>query len=325
MARAEKRKPHVVLAHPLFPEVVKRALKPHAQVTIARDRKSLLRCAKKADAIIPLVRIPIGDDVLSHAPRLKVVGNYGVGLDNIDLAACARRGIRVVNTPRVLTRATAELTLALLLAAARRVPEGERMCREGRFKAWEPDLLLGLQLAGRHAVLVGQGRIGKETGRLFRALGMKTSFITPQTSPVRVKGLLRSAQVLSLHLPRNEKTHHWLNRSRLALLPRDSIVLNTSRGPVIDERALISALGRRRIFAAGLDVYEREPRIPKALSRLSNVVLLPHVGSATREARIGMAELVIEGVLGVLRGQRPWNEVDLSPMIHKGSPSARRR
>lgn len=195
------------------------------------------------------------------------------------------------------------------MAAARRVPEGERMCRSGRFTKWEPGLLLGQELKGRTAVLVGPGRIGQETARLFRGLGLKTVFISREDSQSSISSKLKKAQILSLHLPLNEQTRHWLNGTRLALLPRDAIVLNTTRGPTLDEKALIQALRAGLIFAAGLDVYEHEPRIPRALRSLPNTVLLPHVGSATQKAREAMAELAIRGVLGILSGKKVRNEV----------------
>jgi glyoxylate reductase len=172
-------------------------------------------------------------------------------------------------------------------------------------------MLLGLELKGRQAVIVGQGRIGSETARLFRGIGLRVAFIGRKTSKAQADRLLRKAQVLSMNTPLNPETRHWLNRRRLALLPKDSIVINTSRGPVIDERALALALKARKIFAAGLDVYEREPKIEPMLLKLPNVVLLPHLGSATRETRKAMAETVLTGVLRVLNGQRPWNEVNL--------------
>jgi glyoxylate reductase len=225
------------------------------------------------------------------------------------LKACGAFGVRVVNTPHVLSRSTAELSLALLLAAARRFPEGEKLCRQGEFKGWTPQMLLGLELKNRNAVLVGRGRIGKETAKLYRALGIRITWITRFDSTTRINQKLRKAQILSLHFPLTSKTHHWLDHKRLKLLPRDCIVINTSRGSTIDEKALIQALKTRKIFAAGLDVFEKEPEIPASLRKLPNVVLLPHIGSATLEARAAMARLVIKGVLGILGGKHPPNEV----------------
>jgi glyoxylate reductase len=302
-------KPLVVLAHALLPEVVRTRLSPQAQVIVAPNRRALLKAVRDADGLITLVTHAVDQELLSHAPRLKVVGNFAVGLDNIDLRACRARKIRVVHTPDVLTRATAECAAALLLAAARRIPEGERLCRAGRFTGWTPTLLLGKELRGRTAVLVGRGRIGTETARVFRALGLKVLWITREDGAAAIHRKLRKAQVLSLHIPLTKETRHWLDAKRISLLPRDAIVINTARGPIIDEAALERALRSQRIFAAGLDVFEREPRIPLTLRRLPNVVLLPHLGSATEETRRAMAELVIDGVLGVLGGKHPWNEV----------------
>jgi glyoxylate reductase len=304
-------KPLVLITHPLFPEIVRSKLGRKFRWRLVRSRRELEARIPRAHALVTLVKDPVDDALLARAPELRVVGNFAVGLDNVDLHACARRGIRVVNTPRVLTRATAELAATLLLAAARRLPEGEALCRRGKFKGWEPDLLLGLELRGRQAVIVGPGRIGRETARLFQALGLQTRFIGPKTRAARERQLLKSAQVLSIHTPLTPATRHWLNARRLSILPKEAIVINTSRGPVVDERALISALKRRRIFAAGLDVFEGEPHIPRALRQLSNVILLPHVGSATREARIAMAETVLDGIVAILNGKHPWNEVNL--------------
>jgi glyoxylate reductase len=173
-------------------------------------------------------------------------------------------------------------------------------------------MLLGLELKGRHAVLVGRGRIGSETALLFRGIGLQVEWITRQDSDRAIDRKLRSAQVLSLHFPLTKETHHWLSRRRIALLPQDAIVLNTTRGPTIDESALIAALRARKIFGAGLDVYEKEPFIPKALRMLPQVVLLPHLGSATHHARSEMARLAASGIALVLGGGRAPNEVEFS-------------
>ncbi|MEK6578939.1 MAG: NAD(P)-dependent oxidoreductase, partial [Bdellovibrionota bacterium] len=276
-----KNKPVVVLNYPFDPRVIAIELAPFAKVIIASRPEKLRKALRGADAFVSLLSTPVNAALLSDAPKLKVVSNFAVGIDNIDFKACKERGIRVCNTPRVLTRSTAELTLTLLLAVARRVPEGELLCRKGNFLGWAPDLLLGLELKGRRAVIVGKGRIGSEVARLFRGLGLKIDFITRSDSPSAVHSKLKSAQVLSLHIPYKKENYHWLNSKRISHLPRDAIVLNTARGPLIDEKALIRALKNRNIFGAGLDVFEREPRIPTALRKLKNVVLLPHLGSAT--------------------------------------------
>jgi glyoxylate reductase len=301
--------PVIVLCHPLIPAAVRRDLAPRARVIRAYSRAAQRRALARADAVITTLLDRVDEEFLGWGPRLRAVGNCAVGVNNIDLAACARRGIGVANTPRVLTRATAELTLGLLLAAARRFPEGEALCRAGRFRGWAPDMLLGQELRGRHAVIVGPGRIGRETARLFRAVGLTVEFLGRDARPAAIDAALARAQVLSLHAPLTAGTRHWLSAARIRRLPRECIVLNTARGPLVDESALASALRSGRIFAAGLDVYEREPAIPLALRRLRNVILLPHLGSATEATRTAMTELAISGTLGLLDGKRPWNTV----------------
>lgn len=304
-------KPTVVLTHAFHKETVHERLAPHARVLFARTPAALTRALPRADALLCQLTDRIDERLLARAPRLKAVANYAVGTNNIDSAACRARGVTVLNTPDVLTRSTAELATALLLAVARRVPEGERLVRSGRWKGWAPDQLLGLELQGRQAVLVGAGRIGRETGRIFEALGLRVEFVDRRSSPGEVRTALARAQVLSLHIPGTPANRHWLSRERIALLPKDAVVINTARGTVIDEKALITALRTRRIFGAGLDVFEREPAIPAALRKLPNTVLLPHLGSATTLARRRMAELAIDGLIAVLNGQSPPNRVQV--------------
>jgi glyoxylate reductase len=300
----------IVLTHPFIPAVFQTELKGY-EVKVAKNPKDLARLLPRAQGLITRVSDRVDATLFERAPQLKVVGNFAVGYDNIDFNACKKFGVRVVNTPDVLSRSVAELTLLLLLAAARRMPEGEALCRKSSFEGWTPTLLLGQELKGRHAVLVGRGRIGKETADLFKLLGISVEWITKKDSPASILNKLKRAQILSLHLSLNSSTHHWLNRQRISQLPRECIVLNTTRGAVIDETALIEALKHRRIFAAGLDVFEKEPFIPPTLRKLPNVVLLPHLGSATLEARTGMARLVCRGVRAILSGKKPSNEVTM--------------
>lgn len=309
-SRERDRLPLVLLTHPFLPTLVKAELAPHARVRIVRTRQELERAIQTADGLVTRFGDTVDKKLLAKAPRLRAIANFAVGTDNIDFSACRARHIRVTNTPDVLTRATAELTLALLLATARRIPEGERLCRKPQgFKGWAPDMLIGLELKGRHAVIVGRGRIGSETERLFKGIGLTTEWITSQSPPSDIRTKLRRAQILSLHVPHTPKTHHWLDSAKLGLLPADAIVINTSRGPVVDEKALIRTLRSQAIFGAGLDVYEHEPEIPPLLRKLDNVVLLPHLGSATIAAREGMALLAFRGVVALLNGQTPPNEV----------------
>ena len=284
-------------------------LLPNFRVVLAPNRKTLLKTLPSADALITLVTDKVDLTLLRHAPRLKVLGNFGVGTDNVDLKLCKKRGVRVVNTPGVLTRSTAELALALTLAAARRFHEAHQTILKQNPWRWAPDFLLGQELKGRTSVLVGQGRIGSETARLFRAIGMRCIFITRRDSLASIEKKLKSAQVLSMHLPLTKDTRHWLNRKRIALLRKDCIVVNSARGGVVDERALYSALKKKSIFAAGLDVAENEPNFSRKLAKQKNVFLLPHVGSATHRARQAMAELVCRGVAEIFSGKRPFNQV----------------
>jgi glyoxylate reductase len=278
-------------------------------VTPDQGKAHLERELRGAWGLYSMLTLPVGEALLKRAPHLKLVANYAVGFNNIDLNACHALGITVLNTPDVLTRATAELTVSLLFSVARRTHEGELMVRSHQFKGWKPDMLLGLELKGRQATLVGKGRIGYETAKLFHALGLRTNFITRNSSSSEINKLLKQTQVLSLHLPHSESTHHWLSRARLSLLPPDAIVLNTGRGALIDEQALIQALRRKKLFGAGLDVYEFEPKVPRSLTLLKNTALLPHLGSATKEARFAMAELLVRGTLQLLNGKRPTNQV----------------
>ena len=301
----------VLYTHPFYPGVIEKTLGPTFHLQRISSRQQLKKEIPQATALLCQLTDRIDAQLLASAPDLKVVGNYAVGLDNIDLAACQQRKIAVVHTPRVLTRSTAEVALSLLMAAARRLPEGEALCRSQQFKGWKPDLLLGQELKGRNALIVGSGRIGKETGKLFKALGLKVQWLNSKSKETEIQQKLRQAQVLSLHVPLTPQTQHWLSSFRLKLLPPDAIVINTSRGAVIDEAALIRSLQKKEIFAAGLDVYEREPQIPPTLRRLKNVVLLPHLGSATHQARRQMAEVLTQGVKQVLSGKRPWNQVKI--------------
>ncbi|MGE0614612.1 MAG: 2-hydroxyacid dehydrogenase [Bacteriovoracia bacterium] len=303
------RRYRVALTYPLPRRVIDDVVKPWADVTLVRTRAELIRALPRMDGVLTLLTDRVDEPLLQRAARLRAVGNVAVGYDNIDLNACQRRGIAVLNTPDVLTRATAELTLALLFATARRISEGNALCRSGRWRGWDPGQLIGQQLQGRRAVILGRGRIGRETAKLLRALGIRAEFITRTDRPSAIANKLNRAQILSIHAPLTPKTRHWLNAYRLGLLPPDAIVLNTSRGPLIDEAALAAALARKQIFAAGLDVYEHEPRINPRLRKLPNVVLLPHIGSATAQTREAMARLAAQGVINVLRGKRAKNRV----------------
>lgn len=265
------------------------------------------------DALIPLVSQAVGETELEGLPGLRVVANYGVGYDNIDLAAARRRGVTVTNTPDVLTDATADLAMALLLAAARRLPEGLDLARSGDWSGWHPVQLLGMGLAGRVLGIVGAGRIGTATARRAAAFGMEVTYWSRSASAEieagagarrvdRLSELLSAADVISVHLPSTPDTRHLLDEEALALMKPGAILVNTSRGAVIDEPALARALSAGRLAAAGLDVYENEPQIPPDLRNHPRCVVLPHLGSATREARQAMWDLAAANARAVLGG-----------------------
>ncbi len=265
--------------------------------------------------LVPLVSRAVSAADLAGLPRLRVVANYGVGVDNIDVDAAREREIEVTNTPDVLTDATAELTWALILAAARRLHEGEALARSGEWTGWHPTQLLGMGLTGRRLGIVGAGRIGREVGRRAGAFGMDVAYWnrTPrpaweaETGAVRMEldALLEACDVVSLHAALAPETEGLLDAGRLARMRPGSILVNTARGGMVDEDALIGALASGRIRAAGLDVFREEPRIPERLRRLKNVVLLPHLGSATEQARRAMWDIAWRNLLRGVRGEDP--------------------
>ena len=272
-----------------------------------------------ADALICTLTDRIDGTLLSEASRLKVVANYAVGYNNIDVAAARERGIVVTNTPDVLTDATAELTWALLLAVARRVVEGDAWVRTGTWPGWAPTQMLGTDVTGKTLGIIGMGRIGQAVAQ--RALGFRMPVLyasrRPCSSPSGVPpwtagslhDVLRNADFISLHVPLADTTHHLIGTREFAMMKPTSFLINTSRGPVIDEATLLSALRSGRIAGAGLDVYEHEPTVHAGLSALPNVVLLPHLGSATLDTRVRMGLICLENIAAVLQGQVAPNRV----------------
>jgi glyoxylate reductase len=274
---------------------------------------------KDARGIITLLSVKIDAPLLDRAPKLKVVSNVAVGYDNVDVPECTRRGVMVTNTPDVLTDATADLAWALLLGAARRVAEGDRYVRAGKFKRWDFYLMRGVDFAGKTLGIVGGGRIGQAVARRGRGFGMSIVYTSREPKPgferegarrAGLEDLLRTSDFVSVHVPLSKRTVHMIGARELALMKRTAVLVNTARGPVVDEAALAKALKAGRIFAAGLDVYEKEPAVHPGLLKLDNVVLLPHVGSATEGARLGMVETAHRNCLAALRGEVPPNLVN---------------
>ena len=248
----------------------------------------------------------IDDALLDAAPDLRIVANIAVGYDNIDVRAAAARGVAVTNTPDVLTEATAELTWALILTAARRIGEGERLIRRGAWKGWAIDFMLGTELRGKQLGIIGRGRIGRAVAARAPAFGMTAKFAKEDMS---TDELLVSSDVISVNTSLRPDTRHLIDRRALMRMKRSAILINTARGPVIDEEALAWALKERLIAAAALDVYEREPIVQEELLAMEHVVLAPHLGSATRETRTAMIDLAVSNVIEVLSGRPPLTPV----------------
>ncbi len=281
-------------------------------------REELLRGAHGVDALLCLLTETIDEEVMAAAgPPLRVISNMAVGYDNVDVEAASRRGILVTHTPGVLTDATADLTWTLILGVVRRVVEGDLMVRQGRFARWSPFMLLGRAVAGATLGIVGMGRIGQAVARRSLGFDMRVLYtrpsgpLAPRSVPTGalweyrpdLEGVLREADIVSLHVPLTEATRHLIGARELALMRLGSYLVNTSRGQVVDEAALVQSLKDRHLGGAGLDVYEREPELALDLVELGNVVLLPHLGSATVETRGRMAELAARNAIAAVHGQ----------------------
>lgn len=295
-----------------------RAKFPTARVDVPDEWIGVERCdLTDADALVCLLMDRIDAGVLARAPKLRVVANCAVGYNNVDVGALTAAGVAVTNTPDVLTEATAELAFALMLAAARRLPEGDRLVRSGQWEGWRLDQLLGVQLLGKTLGIIGMGRIGQAMARRAVAFGMRVIYAGGRGDyrQVALDDLFRDADVISLHCPLTPETRHIVNARTLALVKPTAIIVNTARGECVDESALLDAFSERRIFGAGLDVFEAEPRVNAGLRADPRLVLAPHIGSATTEARTSMAQLCADAVIAVLSGQRPVNLVNREVVI----------
>jgi glyoxylate reductase len=278
----------------------------------AISREELLTRVAGVDAIVCLLTDTIDSTVLEAAgPRLKIVANVAVGFNNIDVPACRARGIAVSNTPDVLTNACADFTWALILAITRRFGEGERVVRAGAWGGWALDYMLGMELRGKQLGLVGLGRIGRAVAEKAPAFGMTVAYTArttagiPDATQMSLDRLLSTSDVVSLHCPMTPDTKHLIDQKALTRMKRSAYLINTSRGPVVDEGALAWALKERLIAGAALDVYEKEPEIHPGLMALENVLLIPHLASATTETRTAMADLAVSNAIAVLNGQSP--------------------
>src|SRR5476649_1286237 len=263
------------------------------------------------DALVCLLTDPVDRAVIDAAPKLKVVANVAVGYNNIDVAHARSRGIVVTNTPDVLTESVADFTWALILAITRRLSEGERLVRRGEWKGWALDLLLGTELRGKQLGLVGVGRIGRAVASRAEAFGVKVAYTArreldfPGAEAMPLDRLLTTSDIVSLHVPLTAETTHLIDKRALARMKRSAYLINTARGPVVDEAALAWALQHHLLAGAALDVYENEPAVHPDLLSLENVLLVPHLASGTTETRTAMADLAAGNVLAVLNGRPP--------------------
>jgi len=319
-------RPRVYVCRPLLGRAMD-ILQERCEVRVWPDpdvpppREVLLKEAEQADGLVTLVTDRVDEALLASAPRLRVVSNVAVGYDNVDVEAATRRGVVVTNTPDVLTETTADLAWALLLAAARRVAEGDRFTRAGRWRSWGLQLMLGQDVHGRTLGVVGLGRIGRAVARRAVGFGMRVLYTSRRRhlDAERELGvqwrelddLLAEADFVTLHTPLVPETRHLIDRDRLRRMKPTAVLVNTCRGAVVDEAALAEALQEGWIWAAGLDVFETEPLPPDSpLRNLDNVVLAPHIGSASFATRARMSELAAENCVAVLSGRRPPNPVN---------------
>lgn len=284
-------------------------------------KAELLEVVETQDALITMLSDPIDSEVINKGKKLQVIANYAVGFNNIDLKTATAHGISVVNTPDVLTNASADLAWALLMSAARRVIEGDQMTRAGEFTGWAPEMLLGVEVYGKTLGLIGAGRIGQAVAKRASGFDMKVLYHNRNRLPVEVEQeynleyvkldtLLKESDFVSLHCPLTPETKYLIDERELNLMKPTAVLVNTARGPVINEVALINALKNKTIYGAGLDVFEDEPTLKPGLVELPNVVLTPHIASAAVETRSKMVDMVVADVLAVLQGNRPQNLVN---------------
>ena len=285
------------------------------------ERGELLQAVRGMDGVLSTATEKIDGEVLDAAgDGLKVVANMAVGYDNIDVRAARERGVVVTNTPGVLDETTADVAFMLMLAAARRLGEGERLLRAGRWEWWGPKQLRGLDVWGKRLGIVGMGRIGQAVARRARGFGMEILYHNRSRKEdaekelgalyLELQDLLSESDFISIHTPLTDETRHLIGAEELERMKPGAVLVNTARGPVVDEAALSEALENERIFAAGLDVYEEEPKVHPKLLELENVVLAPHIGSASIETRDKMATLAAENLRAVLRGEQPKTPVE---------------
>ena len=281
------------------------------------SKKEIIKGLKGKDGLLCLLTDPIDAEVIESEPKLKMIANYAVGYNNIDVKTATKHKIPISNTPNVLTDTTAEMAWALLFSVSRRIVEADKFTRNGNFNGWAPLLMLGRDISKKKLGIIGAGRIGASFAMKSKGFDMEILYSDKKTNKeleknlgakkVKIETLLKESDFLSIHVPLTPKTTHLIGKKELKLMKKTSILINTSRGPVIDEKALVKALKENWISAAGLDVYENEPKITSELLELDNVVLQPHSASATIETRTKMAIMAAEDMISGLKGEKPKN------------------
>jgi glyoxylate reductase len=323
-------KPKVLATHRLF-EPARRILQKHCEVEYWEKperppREEVLRRVKDKEGLVCLLTEKVNDDLLEAAPKLRIAANVAVGFDNIDVAACTKRGVVATNTPGVLDDTTADFAWTLLMAVARRLVEGDALARSGNWKGWDLDQLVGTDVWGKTLGIVGFGRIGRAMARRASGFQMKVIYTDAVRASAEVEkelraeyrdmhGLLAEADFVSVHTPLLPETRGLFNAANFEKMKRTAFLINTSRGPVVDEAALVAALEKRKIAGAALDVFEKEPIVHPGLRR-PNVVLAPHIASASLETRTKMACMAAENVIALFEGRQPANI--LNPEARKG-------
>jgi len=317
-------KPKALITHKILPEALK-YLEEHTKFEIGTTEEDLPKAKliekiRDKQGILPLLVDEIDKEIIDSAPSLKIIANCAVGYNNINLSYAKKKGIYVTNTPGVLTDATADLTWALILAVARMIPQADKFLRERRYKGWKIDLFLGKELSGKRLGIIGMGRIGKAVALRAQAFNMDIVYTDSHRLSLEeekkyhatffsLDELLSSSDIVTIHALLSSQTHHLISKEKICLMKKKAILINASRGPIIDEIALTDALEKGHIWGAGLDVYEREPEIEKRLLSLESTVLLPHIGSATYETRLKMSMIAARNLVQGLKGQKPDNLV----------------